>query len=222
MNLTALIARFRTDANDKAQPYFWEDAEVIAWFNDAVEEAAIRGRLIHESANPSMCRINLAVGQSVCALHPTMYELDYLAYQETGQSSVNCLRLVSQDYLNNEVRDWRQLEGAPKYAIQGDKGLRVVPKPLVAGVVLVEGYRLPKTPIEGGDDEPEINKAHHRHLVYWVLHRAFCIPDTEAFDQNRAKVAESEFTQYFGERPDVDLRRITREDVEHHVQAFWA
>lgn len=221
MNLTDLIARFRTDANDKAQPYFWEDAEVTAWLNDAQEEAVIRGRLIHESANPSMCNIALAAGQSVCNIHQTMYELDYLGYQTTGQADVSCLRLVSQDYLNSDVKNWRQLEGTPKYAIQSDKGLRIVPKPLLAGVLMIEGYRLPKTPMEGGDDEPEINKAHHRQLIFWVLHRAFSIPDTEAFDPNRAAIAEREFTQYFGLRPDVDLRRITREDVQHHVQAFW-
>ncbi len=221
MILSDLIDRFRTDANDKAQPYFWEDKEVIAWFNDAIIEAVIRGRLIHESANPSMCRISLSTGQTVCNLHKTMYELDYLAYQATGQTHVSIVCLVSQDYLNHSIPNWRQLEGVPKYAIQGDKGLRVVPKPLSDGVLMVEGYRLPKTPLEVGDDEPEINEAHHQHLIQWVLHKAFSIPDTEGFDPNRASKAESAFTLYFGARPDVDLRRITREDTPQNVKAFW-
>ncbi|RPP87255.1 hypothetical protein IPC1125_34030, partial [Pseudomonas aeruginosa] len=59
------------------------------------------------------------------------------------------------------------------------------------------------------------------HLVQWALHRGFSIPDMESFDPNRAALAEAAFTAYFGERPDSDLRRITREDVPHHVEAFW-
>lgn len=221
MTLAQLIARFRTDANDKAQPYFWDDTEVTAWLNDAVDEAAIRGRLIHESANPSMCRIAVAVGQTVCNLHPTMYELDYLGFVVEGDQCVPTIRLVSQDDLNVDMPNWRQCEGDPKYAIQGDKSLRLVPKPTRSGVLVIEGYRLPKTPLEANDDTPEINAAHHVHLIQWVLHRAFSIPDTEAFDPNRAAIAEDAFTKYFGIRPDSDLRRITREDVQHHVQSFW-
>ena len=36
----------------------------------------------------------------------------------------------------------------------------------------------------------------------------------------RAAMAEQAFTEYFGQRPDSDLRRITREDVPHHVIPF--
>ena len=57
MTLAELISRVRTDANDKVVPYFWSDEEVTAWLNDAVDEAAIRGRLIHESAIPEVCMI---------------------------------------------------------------------------------------------------------------------------------------------------------------------
>ncbi|WP_442757332.1 phage adaptor protein, partial [Pseudomonas aeruginosa] len=49
MTLADLIRRVRTDANDMVEPYFWSDQDVADWLNDAVREAAVRGRLIHES-----------------------------------------------------------------------------------------------------------------------------------------------------------------------------
>lgn len=60
-------------------------------------------------------------------------------------------------------------------------------------------------------------QTHHPHLVEWALHKAFSVPDAEFFDPNRAQIAEAKFIDYFGERPDSDLRRITREDVPQHM-----
>ena len=69
-------------------------------------------------------------------------------------------------------------------------------------------------------DVPEINQIHHVHLIQWALHKAYSVPDSEFFDPNRSALAEQEFTDYFGPRPDSDVRRITREDVPHVVQPF--
>lgn len=215
MTLSELIIRFRTEANDKAAPYFWTDDEVTAWLNDAVAEAAIRGRLIHESADPDICRISVVEGESRYDLHPSLYELTHIALD--GKP----LSLVSAEALDNSVRGWRAEQGDPCYAVQEDKGLRLVPTPTSDGTLALEGYRLPTEAMEEEGDEPEIHGAHHRYLVLWALHKAFSIPDTEVFDPARAGNAEAEFTRHFGIRPDSDLRRITREDVPHAVEAFW-
>ena len=70
--------------------------------------------------------------------------------------------------------------------------------------------------------EPEIHQAHHEHLIQWALHRAFSVPDSELFDPDRARLAEEEFTAYFGPLPDSDMRRKTREDVQHYVRGYLA
>ena len=75
--------------------------------------------------------------------------------------------------------------------------------------------------VDDTDAPVDLNKAHHPHLVEWALHKAFSVPDTEFFDPNRAQIAEAKFIDYFGERPDSDLRRITREDVPQHVEPFF-
>ena len=89
----------------------------------------------------------------------------------------------------------------------------------VGDTLQMEVYRLPMLSL-ADSDTPEIHEAHHEHLVQWALHRAFSIPDTEAFDPARAASAEATFTRYFGLLPDSDLRRRTREDVPHHNEAI--
>lgn len=221
MTLGELIARYRTDAHDKAQPYFVSDAELIAFLNEAESEAAIRGRLIHESSDRSMCQVKVTLGRSSYLLNAAMYELTHIAYKAEGARERCGLRLVSTEYLDATVRNWRDMESSPEYLVQTDKTLRLVPEPPSDGLLLIEGYRTPKVPMEDLGDEPEIAAHHHIHLVQWALHRAFSIPDTEFFDPSRAANAEDAFSRYFGLRPDSDLRRITRHDVPHHVEPFW-
>ena len=87
-------------------------------------------------------------------------------------------------------------------------------------VLQLEGYRVPLSAMQNDTDKPEINQIHHVHLIQWALHKAFSVPDSEFFDPNRSALAEQQFTDYFGPRPDSDLRRITREDIPHNVIPF--
>lgn len=57
------------------------------------------------------------------------------------------------------------------------------------------------------DNEPEIEEAHHRHLVQWALHRAFNIPDADSYDKARASEHMAAFVAQFGEHPGADMRR---------------
>lgn len=224
MNLAGLIQRVRVQANDRVEPYFWSDQDITDWLNEAVNEACIRGRLIREAANPDVCQIDVTAGTSVYPLHESLYELTHVSIQEAGGRRCQ-LTLLSPEHMDATVHQWRTLEPAmPRYAIQEDTTLRLVPEPLQDAEVQLEGYRLPLEPLDldvADTSTPEIHAAHHLHLIQWALFRGFSMPDMEAFDPARADKAEDEFTKYFGLRPDSDLRRITREDVPHTVEAFW-
>lgn len=220
MELRELIRRFRVEAHDKVEPYFIENEDVIAWLNEAVSEACIRGRLLHESQDADVCGITVLTNQSHYTLHESLYELTSVVFNPFGERAVD-LKLCSEEYLDRYYSDnWRTMSDMPKFAIQSDTGIRLVPSPVAAGNIRVEGYRVPINQMEDDTDVPEINTVHHVHLIQWVLHQAFNVPDAEFFDPNRAAIAEQAFTDYFGVRPDSDLRRITREDTPHHVQPF--
>lgn len=221
MTLQQLINRFRRETDDRAEPYFWSDGDITDWLNDAEHEAAIRGRLLHEAADPAICRISVTPGQAIYPLHISLYELTHLELLLDGQQRPKRLALVSREWLDARLSEWRRRKGRPEYAVQDDRALRLVPEPLEAGTLILEGYRLPLQPLAEDADTPEIHAAHHVHLLQWAYHKAFSVPDAESFDPQRATQAEAAFDRYFGLRPDADLRRTTREDVPQHVEAFW-
>jgi hypothetical protein len=222
MTLEGLIAAFRVDAKDRGDPPLFDEEDVIAWLNEAQKEAAVRGRLLHESTNPEVCEIEVQVGVAVYPLHQCLYEIDYLGFQGGGEDRIYPVTLKSLGVLDREVPGWRTRAGRVEFAVQGDQALRLALKPSAAGMLRLEGYRLPLGKMDQHDDEPEIHRAHHRRLVDWALFLAFSVPDADVFDPVRANAAESAFTAYFGPRPDSDLRRTTRHDQEHHNVGYLA
>lgn len=210
-------------SGDLAVPPFVDDETVTEFFNEAVSQACIRARLIHESADPDICTITVEADTAIYPIHASLYELDHSSLLPDGEDRKRPIRLVSQEWLSAMRPDWRDEVGQPEYAIQMDTSLRLVPRPDASAVVYLEGYRTPKEIMDlaSADTEtPEINGIHHRQLVHWVLHRVYSIPDSELIDLSRAAKGEDDFTAYFGPMPNADLRRITREDVPQAVVGF--
>jgi len=223
MTLAELIARYRTAAHDTILPGFCTDEELTEFYNDAQTEAAIRGRLLRTTAesHPSLCAIDVTAGETVLSLHPAVYELSYQAWRATGATTRSPLALRTREWMDANVTDWRDMPAdTPRWAIQDEDSLQLVPAPSVDGEVLLEAYRVLVDSMADDTDEPGIPTIHHRHLVHWALYRAFSKPDGELFDPSRAAQAEAEFSRYFGLRPDSDLRRDTREDEPQHVVAW--
>lgn len=219
MDRAQLIRRFRALADDKVEEFFWSDEDLGDWLNDAQNQACVRGRLIVEDSNPDVCRIPLVVGQQTYQLHKKAYELIHLRIKaRSGRQT--CLSVVTREWLDAEVSDWRDCEREALWCIQDDHTIRVIGRFDEGSILHIECYRLPLQSIEDDGDEPEIHEAHHEHLLQWMLHKAFSMPDTEVFDAARAALAERAFTAYFGPLPDADLRRATRHDIQHHVRGY--
>lgn len=221
MNLEQLIAQFRIDADDLVQPYLWPDEWVAPWLTEAVNEAAVRGRLIYEAANAAVSQIAVSASAATHELHKSLFELVHLRFQATGAATSSVLSIKAREELGRIRPGWRDETGTPRHAIQDDTRITLVPRPELAGTLHIEGYRLPLKALENDTDKPEIHEAHHRHLVHWALYRAFSKPDADGIDPTRAATAEAAFTRYFGPRPDADLLRSTRRDEVQTNKAFW-
>ncbi|MBI2750809.1 hypothetical protein DBR23_03620 [Acidovorax sp. HMWF018] len=223
MNLEQLIEQFRIDADDLQTPPLWDAEWVAAWLTEAQAEAAVRGRLLFEAADPAICEIAVTAGVATYPLHKSLYELEHLRFKATGATTSDRVHLKTREELDRIRPGWRdRTDSRPCFAIQDDTRITLVDRPSVAGTLFVEGYRLPLKALANDNDKPEINEAHHRHLVHWALHRAFSKPDADAQDKTRAATEEAAFTAYFGPRPDSDLRRSTRHDEVQTNKSFMA
>ena len=218
MTLADLIRRFRTLAGDTKAPQFWKDADITDWLNDAQVQACVRGRLLLEDANPAMCVINIEADRHTYPLHRKLYELVRLGYKAAGDTCSTPIKVKSRGWMDDNRPGWRDDDRGVQFAIQGETSIRLASTPKVDGVLTIEAYRLPMAPMQAPAAAPEIHEASHEHLIQWALHKAFSVPDSQAFDPQRATKAEDAFTAYFGPLPDSDMRRITREDTPHTVK----
>lgn len=214
MTLDELIASFREDASDTLEPFLWETEHVTRWLNEAQDEAAIRGRLLLDDSTPAVTTIEVLEGKASYQLHPKVFEIAHLHWQKgAGSGRGRTVKLVSREWLDDMRPGWRSNAHAhDAFAIQTERALRLVPIPQEDGMLTMEVYRLPIKLLVNDSDKPEIHEAHHAYLVHWALHRAFSKPDSDGFDPQRADTSERAFTDYFGPRPDSDLRRSTRHD----------
>ena len=191
MNLADLIRRFRALAGDTKAPQFWKDADITDWLNDAQAQACVRGRLLSEDANPAICEVAVTAGLHPYKLHPTVYELVHTGFRPAAPGGRPCkFTLVSREWLDANYPDWRDADDwqhtrdGTRYLVQNDTTVRIVPTPGEDGTLTIEAYRLPLKKLSADNDaaSPEIHVAHHEHLIQWALHKAFSVPDSEAFD----------------------------------------
>lgn len=222
MTLGELIAVTRIHLRDTLQPYQVDDALLILFLNEAQQEAAIRGRLLRATPknSPTLCNRFVPAGLSTITLDDSIYELSYQEWEQDGERWP--MGLVSREWMDDNFPRWRLFEpGKPTYLIQDGQGLQISPPPAVQGNVLLEGYRLPIPMEDVNQDEPDIPKVHHLRLVQWALHRSLASPGSEIYDEQKAAIADAEFTRYFGLPADSDLGRATRSDVPQTNKVFW-
>lgn len=220
MNLEQLTASFRVDADDLIEPYLFQDEWIAGWLSEGQTEAAIRGRLILEDGTPDICQIAVTAGVAVYDLHRSVYEIAHMRFLPMGTTCAEPIALVTREWLDDKQPGWRDRAGTPAFVVQSDRTIRLACTPDINGVLYLEAYRTPLKVLVNDIDKPELAEAHHRHLVYWALHRAFSRPDSETVDPERAGRALAAFTAYFGLAPDSDLRRSTRHDLMQ-TNALW-
>ena len=211
MDCEALVALVRRTIDDTVEPYLVSDDAITDYLNEAVQEACVRGRLLHRIGQS----VTLEDGEDTFKLPNGIYEIENIVCH--GKRLTLLSRKTDGDVFHHHITT------LPSHALQLDNEVRVHPTPDRMVQLYVDGYAVPVDDeiMSDDEDEPVINSIHHRKLVHWVVHKLFEIPDTEIFDPSKSQRALAEFMDYFGGSPDSDLRRITREDRPQTVQPFW-
>jgi hypothetical protein len=221
MTLAELIASFRTDADDLvANPYLWTDVELTRWANEAEQEAALRAKLLFDAATTAVCQINIVAGTTSYPLHAKVHDVEHARTIDSG-GKVTKLTITDRIELERVRPDWRYETRAPRALIRYDGRIEVDCIPDADYTLRMEVHRLPLVDLVANGDIPEIAPIHHRHLVKWMLHRAYERPDSETRDPDKSARAEKEFTKVFGRRPDADLRRAQQANRPHFNKAVW-
>lgn len=221
MKLSDLIAQFRTDCDDKVKPYLFGDDDITLWLNEAEEEAALRANLLFEATDPTICTIPVTAEQTTYALDERVFMVMRASFVAEDSDDVCVLDVRGRLTADLARRSRRTETDKPRAVLVDDTTLELDCPPESAGVLSIEVYRAPLEAMVKDTDSPEIGRVNHRFLTKWAEYRAYCRPDTETFDQQRAERALAAFTAHFGIRPDASTRRDHQADAPTHNTAYY-
>ncbi len=227
MELSELIAQFRSDADDRAGTagqgdYLFESTDITGWLNEAQDEAADRAQLLHESSDPEICNIAVTAPTTVYVLDPRVLNITRAVFKPTG--STQQYLLTPNDVLElDRIRpNWRDIVEIPRNYIHDGTTLRLGCIPSTDGTIQIECYRLPLTDISESETEsPEIHRQNHRALVHWALYRGYSRPDSEVFDPDRAAKELARFERVFGLKVTARQRRDNNANRPLYNKACW-
>jgi hypothetical protein len=220
MTLAELIASFRADADDLVVPYLWSDADLKRWLNEAEQEACLRAKLLFDASTVAVCQIAIVAGTTSYALHTKVHDVEHARIIDAN-GTVTKLAILDRIELERIRPDWRYETRPPRALIRYDGRIEVDCIPDANYTLRLEVHRLPLVDMTSDLHDPEIAAIHHRHLVNWMLHRAYAKPDSETRDPGKSARAEAEFTKVFGMRPDADLRRAQQANRPQFNKAVW-
>lgn len=223
MNVADFIAAFRSELADSAVPPLWSDEEIVAYLNEAVQEACERALLIEDRATPTVCAITLQPGVDTYTLHPSVFQVKRLTLR--GRP----LNETSIEALDEERPGWEMHKGQPRaFIFEQSSGtlparVRLVPTPMQAEPIALTVYRgvLQKLSADQTMDEPEFDGRYHARLKDWVYRCAYLKQDVETFDKMKAGEYGALFTASFGERPDANVQRKQRDRRPPVVACSW-
>lgn len=215
MNVAGFIAAFRRETNDRVEPYFWPDAAIVDYLNDAINEACERALLIEDSTTPDVCSIALVASQGEYALHPAVIKVKRLTF--AGRA----LTQTSVEALDEVGTPWESQVGEPRrFILSGAGTLRLVPAPSADGAVALTAYRTQVSPLsaEAPTATPEIAERFHQRLLDWMLRCAYLQPDSETYNRGASERHEAAFAGSFGARIDANVQRKQRDRRPHAVR----
>lgn len=213
LDLKALRQLAREDLDDVAKPYLWTDAFLNGAAAEAEIEACRRGRLILDSKESSITRIDTTVGEN-------LYELDhriiFIRRVMVAGRSLPVKKIDLRD-LDAGVPGWESHEGTiERYCLNHTTGhLLTYRKPSTsdeAQQISLTVVREPLNRLEKDGDRPEIEPRLHSHLRHWMVFLAYMKPDEDTYRPDKAKIAEALFTRQFGAPSDAVDERWIREN----------
>ena len=199
MTLAELIALYRADSLDQADPPFCSNELLTLYANEAQDEACRRGQLLRDSL-ASLCTISFEAGDEAVGLDHRVIRV-LRAFVDGHEAWV-----VDVEEMDCLRPGWQFQDattaGRPLRLVTGMSTgkLHLWPKPSQDGVIRLTVQRLPLKPMRADGDSPEIRPELHRALVPWMLYRAYSREDSDLYNDRKAAVHLAKFEAEFGHK----------------------
>lgn len=200
MNLRELIEAFRDDTGDNVVPYRVSDSKAKRFANRAQVEASRRSRMLVDSTDDSICRVDFDAGDPNITIDQRIISIRRASIQ--GSSVPLAKRVIAQ--MDEEFPGWYSSESrSTPFIIIVDVGtneVRLYPTPKSSGTVHLTVTREPKRPMSSNTDVPELPARCHEALVEGMKMYAYSSDDPDLADKQMADLAEAAFEAEFGKQ----------------------
>lgn len=168
----------------------------LLFFNEAIDEACRRARLITDSLTADICSIAVTAGTPSYALDSRIIKIGRVKL--AGRDAP--LERFSWRDLDRRHPGWEAQSGEViGYLTDRSSGyLDLYRTPEADGSLSLAVFRTPLSPLEDDTDTPEIAPRYHAKLVPYVIARCRDIEDTELYDPRKAAKAMALFDGEFG------------------------
>jgi hypothetical protein len=222
MNLLQLRTAARERLDDTVQPYGWSDDELNGFINEAVNEAALRARLLIDSTTADCCTVDVTLGTATYALNAAVFEVKRVVITDNNRK----LCRVGYEDLDRNRLDWEDDTGMPEYYFLDNEQLGVTslvlyPVPDADLTLNLTVFRLPLAAMAQDEDTNEIPERHQSDLLHWACHLAYLKQDADTLNSSKADYYEQKFTQAFGLKQNAELVDWRRKHRKIHVQGQY-
>lgn len=222
MTLAELEADVRGYLDDSVPSYLFTRQRIRYWLNEAIQEAAIRGRLLRTDSDADLCRLSLSEGTAIYSFDPAVMVIQSAWLVDEEWPILQIMR----DYeLDRRLPRWRTESSKPQ-AIAPDlntKQITVAPVPDDSYTLGLAIWRVPTEDekLSNDTDEPVIAAHYHGDLHHWVLYRAKMSRDLETYRPEEARMHLIDFEAKFGVRPSAEHLERWQFERPTRVKAHW-
>lgn len=204
MTAEDLLALFREEMNDQAEPHLWGDDLVYSYINDAQRWFCRLTDNIGDASTPEVVRINVTQGTEWYSTHPGILKIRACSRTDTGRP----VPVLNREEMPDRNMFFDGRTGPVQALVIGMEPhkARVWPVPSEDITLELLVFRLPLQTISDSQLQLEVDEQHHEALLHWVKHRAYSKQDAEAFDKTKAAEFEQKFRAYCTQSRDEQRR----------------
>jgi hypothetical protein len=196
MTPAEVVAAFRDEVVDTAEPYGWSDNALYRYLNEAQNKFCQWGIGITDVSTEGVCVVDIAAGEEFASLSPKILTIKKAYLVSTGRelSLTNIETATARDagdeYFPSGVFRMDTTSGPVHGLILGleRNKLRWNRIPAINDRARLAVVRLPLKAIDATSTRLEIDEQYHEGLLLWMKKRAFDKVDAEtgSFDKSAA------------------------------------
>lgn len=199
------------DTNDSIDSSpLWTDTELLEYLVDAENEVCWRAYAIEDRTTASVVTINITSGTQEYPLNAKVIFAQTCKLTSNGQ----WLDKKSENEIRRDNSSYLTTSGTPTMFWEREGYIGFYPKPNASDTASLIVYRLPLTALSASNTTPSVNSKYYEAMKKWAKYRAYMKEDTQTKDSNQSTIFFKLFVMEVGERPNLNIERIVKQQPE--------